>query len=185
MTFTLRLAQVSDVAVLKSLMERAIHQLLEPFLPPEAVKASFEVMGLDSQLIIDGTYFAVESTGTIIGCGGWSERATLFGGDQSIGRNSRFLDPAIDAARVRAMYTDPAHARRGVGRAVLAACEFAAVARGFSRVQLAATLSGEPLYRACGYVEVERFLSPTSAGIDIPLVRMEKALTDGPPGTSG
>lgn len=176
MTFTLRLAQISDIGDLKPLMERAIRQLLEPFLPPEAVEASFEVMGLDTQLIADGTYFAVEDGGRIIGCGGWSERATLFGGDHSSGRDAKLLDPAADAARVRAMYTDPAHARRGVGRAVLNACESAAATKGFSRVQLAATLSGEPLYLACGYVPVERFVSPTSAGIDIPLVRMEKSL---------
>ncbi|MBI1360812.1 MAG: GNAT family N-acetyltransferase [Alphaproteobacteria bacterium] len=176
MTFTLRLAEPSDTAELKALMERAIRKLLEPFLPPEAVEASFEIMGLDTQLIADGTYFVVEDGTTVTGCGGWSGRATLFGGDHSSGRDAKWLNPAKDAARIRAMYTDPAHARRGVGRKVLDACEAAALAKGFSRVQLAATLSGEPLYRACGYIAVERFIAPTSAGIDIPLVRMEKAL---------
>ncbi len=176
MTFTLRLAQLSDVDTLKPLMDRAIRLLLEPYLQPEAVQASFEIMGLDTQLIADGTYFAVEDDGVIIGCGGWSERATLFGGDHSSGRDAMLLDPATDAARVRAMYTDPSHTRRGVGRAVLDTCEAAAEAKGYSRTQLAATLSGEPLYRACGYIPVERFASPTSTGIDVPLVRMEKAL---------
>ncbi|MEP7209595.1 MAG: GNAT family N-acetyltransferase [Alphaproteobacteria bacterium] len=180
MPFMLRLARMPDVAALKPLMDRAIRRLLEPFLPPEAVEASFEIMGLDTQLITDGTYFAVEDTAQagrpIIGCGGWSRRATLFGGDHSVGRSAALLDPKSDAARVRAMYTDPAHARRGVGRAVLDACEAAAAKEGFSRVQLATTLSGEPLYRACGYEVVEPFTSPTSVGIDIPLLRMEKAI---------
>jgi GNAT superfamily N-acetyltransferase len=176
MSFALRLARADDIDALKPLMDRAIRRLLEPFLPADAVEASFEIMGLDTQLIADGTYFAVEDGGTIIGCGGWSRRATLFGGDHSANRSAALLDPKVDAARVRAMYTDPAHARRGVGRAVLDACEAAAAAEGFGRVQLAATLSGEPLYRACGYQVVERFTSPTRAGIDIPLLRMEKAL---------
>ena len=176
MPFTLRLAQTHDVDALKPLIGRAIRRLLEPFLPPEAVEASFEVMGLDTQLIVDGTYFAVEEDGVIIGCGGWSRRATLFGGDHSAGRTLTLLNPATDAARVRAMYTDPAHARRGVGRAVLEACEAAAAKEGFTRIQLAATLSGEPLYRACGYRLTERFAAKTKAGIDIPLLRMEKAI---------
>jgi GNAT superfamily N-acetyltransferase len=176
MTFSLRLARMSDVDVLKPLMDRAIRRLLEPFLSPEAVEASFDIMGLDTQLIADGTYFAVEDGDAIIGCGGWSRRATLFGGDHSVGRSAALLDPKSDAARVRAMYTDPAHARRGVGRTVLDACEAAAAMEGFSRVQLAATLSGEPLYRACGYQVIECFTSPSKAGIDIPLLRMEKAI---------
>jgi len=133
-------------------------------------------MGLDTQLIRDGTYFAVEEQERIIGCGGWSRRATLFGGDHSAGRSAALLNPRTEPARVRAMYTDPDHARRGVGRAVLDACEAAAAAEGFTRVQLAATLSGEPLYRACGYEVVERFASTTSNGTEIPLLRMEKPI---------
>ena len=178
MPFTLRLAQTHDIEALKPLIARAIRRLLEPFLPPEAVEASFEVMGLDTQLILDGTYFAVEEEGVIIGCGGWSRRATLFGGDHSAGRAPTLLDPATDAARVRAMYTEPAQARRGVGRAVLEACEAAAAREGFTRIQLAATLSGEPLYRACGYALIERFASRTKSGIDIPLLLMEKTISD-------
>ena len=180
MSFLLRIARLDDIEALKPLMDRAIRRLLEPFLPPEAVEASFEIMWLDTQLIADGTYFVVEDGDRdgdpIIGCGGWSRRATLFGGDHSAGRSASLLDPATDAARVRAMYTDPAHARRGVGRAVLDACEAAAAQEGFACAQLAATLSGEPLYRACGYELVERFTSPTRAGVDIPLLRMEKWL---------
>lgn len=182
MPFIPRLARMSDLDALRPLMDRAIRRLLEPFLPPEAVEASFEIMGLDTQLIADGTYFAVEDAvggGAIVGCGGWSRRATLFGGDHSAGRDAALLDPEVDAARVRAMYTDPAHARRGVGAAVLDACEAAAAREGFRRVELAATLSGEPLYRARGYRVTEAFQAPTSKGVDIPLLRMEKALAPG------
>ena len=133
-------------------------------------------MGLDSQLIADGTYFAVIDAGRIVGCGGWSRRATLFGGDHSSGRDAALLDPKRDPARVRAMYTHPDHVRRGVGRMVLAACEEAARDEGFSRVELAATLAGESLYRACGYEVIERFISRTSGNVEIPLLRMGKLL---------
>ena len=174
--FTLRLATPDDMPALRPLMDRAIRALLSPYLSPEAVEASFEIMGLDTQLIADRTYFAVEDQDRIIGCGGWSRRATLFGGDHTAGREPVLLDPRTEPARVRAMYTDPDHARRGVGRAVLDACESAAASEGFSRVQLAATLSGEPLYRACGYEVMEHFSAATSKGIAIPLLRMEKPL---------
>lgn len=178
MALTLRTARPGDIDVLRPLMHEAIGQLLKPYLPPKAVSGSFEIMGIDTQLIADGTYFAVEDGARIVGCGGWSRRATLFGGDHTLGRDAALLDPARDAARVRAMYTHPAHVRRGIGRMVLDACEAAARAEGFSRVELAATLAGEPLYRACGYSDIERFTSRTSSGVDIPLIRMGKALSD-------
>lgn len=173
---TLRVATASDEAVMREIMNRAIAALLKPYLPPDAVTASFEIMGLDSQLIADGTYFAVTDGDVIAGCGGWSRRATLFGGDHTVGRNAALLDPATEPARVRAMYTDPAHVRRGVGRMVLNACETAARAEGFRSVELAATLAGEPLYRACGYEVIEPFTSRTSGGVEIPLLRMGKPL---------
>lgn len=169
-----RLATEADLDEMRALMKASIAELLKPFLPPEGVTASFEIMGLDTQLVADRTYFAVEEAGAIIGCGGWSRRATLFGGDHTAGRDAALLDPATDAARVRAMYTRPAHARRGVGRAILDACEAAARAEGFKRVELAATLAGEPLYRACGYLPIERFASRTSTGFEAPLIRMGK-----------
>jgi len=170
----LRLAKAADEPAMRAIMDRAIAELLKPYLAPDAVSASFEIMGLDSQLIADGTYFAVCDDGVIVGCGGWSRRATLFGGDHSAGRDAALLDPARDPARVRAMYTDPAHTRRGIGRMILAACEDAARAEGFTHVELAATLAGEPLYRACGYEVIERFSARTSAGVDVPLLRMGK-----------
>lgn len=175
-TLTLRLARPDDMPVLSALMDRAIGELLAEFLPPEGVAASYEIMGLDTQLIADGTYFVVEDGDAIAGCGGWSRRATLFGGDHSAGRDAALLDPATDAARVRAMYTHPDHTRKGVGRIILDACEAAARAEGFTRVEMAATVGGVPLYRACGYHDIEPFEAVTSTGYRVPLIRMGKAL---------
>jgi GNAT superfamily N-acetyltransferase len=175
--FTHRAARPDDVPALKAVMQSAIDELQKGFLTPDAIVASREVMGLDSQLIADGTYFVIEENGVIAGCGGWSRRATLFGGDHSAGRDAALLDPAKDAARVRAMYTNPAFARRGVGRLILSLCEAAAVRDGFSRVELGATRAGEPLYRACGYEPIEAIAAPTSTGLTIPILRMGKALT--------
>ena len=175
--FTHRLARPDDIPALKSLMAASIRELLKAFLPPQAVEASFEVMGLDTQLIDDGTFFVIECDGVIAGCGGWSRRNTLFGGDHSAARNDALLDPRTDPARVRAMYTSPQFIRRGVGRLVLSLCERAAASEGFTRAELAATLAGEPLYRACGYEEIERFEAPTSKGIPVPLIRMGKPIS--------
>jgi GNAT superfamily N-acetyltransferase len=176
MSFTYRHAVASDISALKALMNAAIPALLKPFLRPEQIAASFSIMGLDTQLIEDKTYFVIELNGTLAGCGGWSRRATLFGGDHSTGRDAAFLKPGKDAARVRAMYTDPAFTRKGVGRLILELCERAAAAEGFTRAELAATLAGEPLYRACGYEEITRFEADTPSGVRVPLIRMGKAI---------
>lgn len=175
-TTTLRLAAPDDIPALEALMDVAIRRLLEPFLPPEAVTASFEVMGLDTQLIADGTYYIAQIDGALAACGGWSKRATLFGGNHTEGRSAALLDPAADRARVRAMYTHPDFTRRGLGKLILETCETAARDAGFARCELAATLAGEPLYLAAGYVQEARFEAPTSGGVQVPLVRMWKAL---------
>lgn len=173
----LRLAQPADLPALTAVMDVAIGELQRGFLTPEEISASRAVMGIDTQLVRDGTYFVAEIDGVLAGCGGWSRRATLYGGDHSAQlRDAALLDPARDSARVRAMYTHPAFTRRGVGRAVLAASEAAAFAAGFKSVELMATLAGEPLYRSYGYVEVERTTSPAIDGVRVPLVRMRKAL---------
>ena len=174
--FTHRLAQSSDMPALKLLMTAAIRELLPQFLSPEKVEASFAVMGVDSQLIEDGTYFILQEDGVMAGCGGWSRRATLFGHNHTAGRDSRLLDPKSEPARVRAMYTAPGFVRRGVGRQILQLCEAAARAEGFSRAELGATMGGEPLYRACGYVEIERLDVPTPNGVTVPITRMGKQL---------
>ncbi len=175
--FTHRLATPADLDALRAVMALAIAELQKTFLTPEQIAASNAVMGLDTQLIADESYFIVERAGRIAGCGGWSRRATLYGGDHSTAlRDPAPLDPAVDAARIRAMYTHPDFARRGVGRLVMQLCEDAARAAGFARAELMATLSGEPLYRACGYSAIEHVEAPGPDGVGVPLIRMGKPL---------
>lgn len=171
-----RWATEADIPALREIMDLAIDHLQRGFLSPEQIAASRMVMGLDTQLIADRTYCVIEDGLTPVGCGGWSNRATLYGGDHSADlRNAATLDPARDPARIRAMYTHPDHARRGVGRMVLNYCEAAARACGFSSAELMATMSGVPLYRAAGYVEIEPY-DERRGGIPVPLMRMRKAL---------
>ncbi len=176
--FSWRPAVDDDVPALRALIADAISLLQRGFLTEAQIVASRAGMGLDRQLIADGTYFVVQHGGDLAGCGGWSRRNTLYGGDHSAGRDAALLDPARDAARVRAMYTVPAFARRGVGRLILSLCENAAIAEGFNRLQLAASRAGEPLYAACGYRVIERF-EDTSGGCAVPLLKMEKSVAGG------
>lgn len=177
MHLTHRLATEADLAALDALMARAIAELQHGLLSPAQIAVSHQTMGLDRQLVADRTYFIALADGQIAGCGGWSWRATLFGGDDSvIAREPRALDPKTEAAKVRAMYTDPAFARRGVGAFVLSLCENAAREAGFKRVELMATLSGARLYRKAGYELAQELESPAVDGITVPLLRMEKAL---------
>jgi GNAT superfamily N-acetyltransferase len=169
------LATRADLDALTELIEASISELQQPFLGAAEIASSRRIMGLDTMLVDDGTYFVVELEGAIAGCGGWSRRATLYGGDRSPGRDPALLDPTLDAARVRAMYTHPTFVRRGVGRLILSLCEDAARAEGFRRAELMATLAGEKLYAACGYVEVGR-LTDDRGGVAVPLVRMVKML---------
>jgi GNAT superfamily N-acetyltransferase len=172
-----RIAVMEDLDALREVMRRSIETLQDDFLSPEQVAASHKVMGLDAQLVADGTYFVVESGGRIAGCGGWSWRSTLYGGDESVvAREPRPLDPVTEPARIRAMYTDPDFTRQGVGKLVLQLCEDAASAAGFRSATMMATMAGVPLYRACGYAEAEPPNIATIDGVQVPLVRMEKAL---------
>lgn len=174
-TLTHRLASRDDLDALRALMDAAISELQKPFLDESQIASSRTIMGLDTQLVDDGTYFVVEADGDLAGCGGWSRRATLYGGDQSPGRSAALLDPSKDAARIRAMYTHPQHTRKGVGRLIMFLCEEAARAEGFKRVELMATLAGEPLYRACGFEPLEQVVDDRG-GAGVPLLRMTKAL---------
>ena len=174
--FSHRLATMVDLPELKELMEASIRTFIGERLDPARVEASFEFMGVDTQLIEDRTYFVVQCGSRIAGCGGWSRRATLFGGDHSRGRDARLLDPAKEPARVRAMYTHPDFARRGVGRFVLSLCEAAAASEGFRSLELVATVAGEPLYLACGFTIAERIDIPTSRAVTVPGARMTKPI---------
>ena len=173
--FTHRLATRADISELTALMNEAISQLQKPFLSSEQIEASRAIMGLDTQLIDDATYFVIEAGDVFAGCGGWSRRATLFGSDSTAGRNAALLDPAKESARIRAMYTRPAFVRRGVGRLILHLCEDAARAEGFATAELMSTMAGAPLYRACGFEAIEP-AEDSRGGATVPLLRMRKAL---------
>lgn len=176
MSLTSRVATRDDVRALRALIDLAIAELSKAFLTDDQIRSSAAIMGLDTQLIDDGTYFVIEADGAVAGCGGWSRRATLYGGDHSTYRDIALLDPATDPAKVRAMYTHPGFARRGVGRMILGLCERAAAAEGYTRLELMATMSGEPLYRSYGFVEVER-IEDARGGAPVPIVRMRKDIT--------
>ena len=167
-SFTIRVAEDRDLPALPALIAASVDTLQKSFLTDSQIEASRAIMGLDTQLVRDGTYFVVECGGRIIGCGGWSKRATLYGGDNSV--------HARDPARVRAMYTHPDFARQGVAKLILSMCETAAAAEGFTRVGLMATMSGLPLYEVSGYHAVAP--NPVNVnGVEIPLIRMEKFLS--------
>jgi GNAT superfamily N-acetyltransferase len=170
---TIRLATIDDLGVLAALMAAAIQHLQRGFLDDEQIESSKAIMGMDRQLIEDGTYFVVEVDGAVAGCGGWSRRATLYGGDHSVGRDAAPLDPATDPARIRAMYTHPDFVRRGVGRRILEASEAAAAGEGFRSLELMGTRAGRPLYEAYGFEPVEE-IEDASGGVPVPMTRMRK-----------
>lgn len=173
--FTWRVATEADIPALVELMDRSISGPLAAFLTPDQIAASRKLMGIDSQIIADRTYFIVGADGVFAGCGGWSGRITEYGGDHTPGREPAPLTPGVDAARVRAMYTAPGFVRQGVGRMILGLCEAGAREAGYDRVELVATMGGEPLYLAAGYREIERF-EDDRGGAPVPLVRMGKPL---------
>lgn len=174
---THRIATLDDLDALHLLMARSIAQLQSEFLTPEQVAASHKVMGLDTQLVKDGAYFMIESGGRVAGCGGWSFRATLYGGDESVViREPERLDPATDAAKIRAMYTDPDFVRKGIGTHIIQLCENAARDAGFERVELMATAAGVPLYRNQGYESSAEEQFADIDGVPVPLLLMEKRL---------
>ncbi|MFZ1741771.1 MAG: GNAT family N-acetyltransferase [Pontixanthobacter sp.] len=172
---TIAIARLEDAEPIKQLMDLAIGELQKGYLDPDQIAASRAGMGLDLQLIEDGTYFCVFEDGELAGCGGWSRRATLYGGNHSAGRDPRLLDPQTERARIRAMYTHPGHTRKGVARMVISAAESAAKAEGFLALEMAATLAGKPFYLQCGYA-IESEWCDTNGAVPVPLATMTKAL---------
>ena len=153
MAVSFRKATLTDVSTIHALIAKSAWGLSRADYSDAQIEAALQsAWGVDTQLIRDGTYFLAECGGQLIACGGWSWRSTLFGGDAQAGRESQALDPSCDAARIRAFFVHPAWARRGLGRAMLAHCEKSARAHGFRSAELVATLPGERLYRASGYV---------------------------------
>jgi GNAT superfamily N-acetyltransferase len=177
MEFTLRNAVPEDVIPLTALIDLSVRELQARDYTLAQIEESLKsVYGVDTQLISDGTYFVVEAAGTIVGCGGWSRRKTLYGGDQFRAREDSLLDPARDAARIRAFFVHPQWARRGIGAMILEACESAAIAAGFTRLEMGATLTGVEFYRAKGYACAEAIRVPMPNGESLPIVRMWKAV---------
>jgi GNAT superfamily N-acetyltransferase len=175
--FTFRPARLVDAPVLKALIYASVRGLNGGEYTEAQVEAALgTAFGVDTELIRDGTYFVAEAEGQIVACGGWSKRQSLFGGDEQEGRCSALLDPLCDAARIRAFFVRPDWARRGVGRALLAHCEEAALAHAFVAAELMATLPGYKLYKVSGYVGDERIKLKLPSGIDIELIPMRKSL---------
>jgi GNAT superfamily N-acetyltransferase len=181
-SISLRKAVNADIPQLREVIEASVRGLqAEDYSPSQIEGALNTVYGVDSQLIADGTYFVAEvseheSGAVIVGCGGWSKRKTLYGGDQYAGREDSLLDPARDAAKIRAFFVDPRWARRGIGSMILEACENAAVEAGFGRLEMGATLSGVAFYRAKGYVRAESQAVPLGNGETLAIIRMAKPI---------
>ena len=185
--FRLRIATPEDIPVLRVLIAASVRGLQAMDYSRQQLEAALEtVYGVDSQLIADGTYFAVQAsppnlspTGgdlILVGCGGWSKRRTLFGGDVWRGREDTLLDSHTEPAKIRAFFVHPEWARRGIGGIILDACEAAAKLAGFTRLELGATLTGVPFYRARGYKELESIQAPLKDGLSLPIIRMAKSI---------
>ena len=178
MPITTRLATFEDIPALQQLIARSARGLSEGFYTPAQAESAIKyVFGVDSQLLIDGTYYIAETDDEIVACGGWSRRNTLFGGDQHKDVEDPLLNPATDAARIRAFFVSPDHARKGMGRMMIDLCETVAKNYGFTRMELGATLPGVPLYEAMGYKAVERMDLPLPDGEIMGIVKMQKKLT--------
>jgi len=187
MRIQIRQAALADVPVLRTLIDASVRGLQTGDYTPSQIDGGLAtVYGVDTQLIRDGSYFVAEAGSddseailapSIVGCGGWSKRKTLYGGDQWTGREAALLDPRQDAAKIRAFFVHPTWVRRGIGSMILEACENAALAEGFTRFEMGATLTGVPFYQARGYVCLENLEVPLANGESLPIVRMEKHST--------
>jgi GNAT superfamily N-acetyltransferase len=172
-----RIATLADVPALQALIARSARALsTEDYRPSQVEGALKGAFGVDTQLLADQTYYVVEEAGQFVGCGGWSYRSTLFGGDARAGRDSSTLDPKTQAAKIRAFFVDPDHARRGIGTMLLEHCETEALNHGFSQVELMATLPGVKLYAARGYTGLSMVHYDVGSGETIEFVPMRKTL---------
>lgn len=171
----IRTALLSDVPAIAALIALSVHTLqAADYTLEQRDGALGTVFGTDRQMITDGTYYVIEEAERLVACGGWSRRGTPFGGDHSPQKDDRFLDPAVEAARIRAFFVHPEYARRGLGSLLLNTCEAAARAAGFKRVELTSTLTGVALYQARGFAGKERIELPLANGAVLPVIRMEK-----------
>lgn len=177
MQYFLRKTNAADIPALEKLIEASVRGLQAADYTPVQIEAALRtVFTVDSQLIEDGTYFVAEQNGETVGCGGWSQRTTLCGGDHHAARENALLDPLQDAAKIRAIFVHPLWARRGIGSLLLKAAEDAAIAAGFTRLEMGATLTGVPVYLRRGYRVVEEMAVPLEAGVTLPVVRMVKVI---------
>ncbi len=183
MSTAVRVATPADIPKLREVIQASVRGLQPGFYSQAQIDGALaSVYGVDTQLIADGTYFIAEAFGAdgtiddVPGCGGWSKRKTLYGGDQFTGREDSLLDPTRDAAKIRAFFVSPHWARRGVGTLILDACESAAIAAGFTRLEMGATLSGVAFYEARGYDKLETLEIPLDGGVQLPIVRMAKTV---------
>jgi GNAT superfamily N-acetyltransferase len=180
--FRVRLALGEDIPALRELIEVSVRVLQRADYSPEQREAALgTVYGVDTQLIADLTYYAVEVSGEadskhLVACGGWSMRRTLFGSDQGPDRDSQLLDPAFDAAKIRAFFVHPDWVRRGLATLLLETCEDAAFVRGFRRLEMGATLTGVPMYAARGYTREETIEVPLPNGLSLTIIRMSKRI---------
>jgi GNAT superfamily N-acetyltransferase len=176
--FRLRVATMADEDGLHALIAVSVRGLMPQAYSTSQLEAALgNWLGLDTQLIRDRTYFIVEKEdGTLVGCGGWSKRKTPFGSDHRANREDELLDPATDAAKIRAFFVHPNHARQGIGKLLLDASEAAAIDAGFRRLEMGATLTGIPLYERFGYTPAEHIDLPLGNGQVLPIVKMTKII---------
>lgn len=182
----IRLATPEDIPALGELIEESVRRLQARDYTPVQIEGALKtVFGVDSKLIADGTYIvaeaqpdlsggSAESKLVIVGCGGWSQRKTLYGGDHWTAREDSLLDPVHDAAKIRAFFIHPDWARRGIGSLILEACEDAARAAGFKRFEMGATLTGAKFFGTRGYMAVKPMAIPLVNGETLPVIHMEK-----------
>ena len=177
MDYEVRKATLDDREAITRLIAESARELSRQHYAGAQIEAAIaSVFGVDSDLIEDGTYFVAEQAGALIGCGGWSRRKTLFGGDQFSNRDAGMLDPASEPAKIRAFFVHPQHARKGVARAILSVCESEAKDHGFSALELMATLPGVKFYQANSYTTLGNFDLDLADGVKLPLVPMRKQL---------